>query len=504
MPLKRTLTGGARTATAFFILAGSSSLPLIARADVYHAVEPGETLSSIAARYRTSPDTIRAANQLETRDATPLGAMLLLIPEAGKGAPNAASNPAKGATGSEKSLPVLNGLATPTLLASATTVNAPSGKSPAVEKSRENSGSSSRGTIVQLTRYVVQNGDTLQSIAQKFSKPGASVTAAEIRRRNYISSEPSVGTMLLVPVATANYGASAEAEAPQPARDPLAATPEDGPRVIPQATPVYQAPDIAFSNAVPRRGNIMSTRGLPANDGNVVLVQPGQETSAAGMPPSPRSRTVQASSNTALGQVARVARNGATIRRLPDASAVALYRCAVGTDLAVIKQTDTWSAVLMSDRSTGWVPSKYLKLTGLQVDISTQVIAQPEQGSASGNFASNHPAVSNALTWLGTRYVYGGTSRRGIDCSSLVQHAFSSCGIRLPRTAAQQARVGAPVDVSQLRAGDRLYFSASGTRIDHTGLYMGNGQYVHASGRGRQVMVSDLRSNWNIYVGARR
>lgn len=114
--------------------------------------------------------------------------------------------------------------------------------------------------------------------------------------------------------------------------------------------------------------------------------------------------------------------------------------------------------------------------------------------------------VLAALKWLGTRYVYGGEGRNGIDCSSLVQHAFADCGYRLPRTAAEQARVGRPVDPANLQPGDRLYFSASGTRIDHTGLYMGNGQYVQASGRGRAVIVSNLFEphSWNIFVCARR
>jgi cell wall-associated NlpC family hydrolase len=170
----------------------------------------------------------------------------------------------------------------------------------------------------------------------------------------------------------------------------------------------------------------------------------------------------------------------------------------------------------MSDRSTGWVPTRYLRFTGSEVDISAQLAARSAAlsnpnynrftGDSSGNYSSNVPAVSYALGWLGTPYRYGGTSRRGIDCSSLVQQAFGAAGRRLPRTAAQQATVGQPVDPSNLQAGDRLYFSASGTRIDHTGLYIGNGQFVHASGRGRGVIVSNLADphQWNIFVGARR
>ena len=162
----------------------------------------------------------------------------------------------------------------------------------------------------------------------------------------------------------------------------------------------------------------------------------------------------------------------------------------------------------MSDRSTGWVPTKYLQTTSQTVDVSSQIVtSQGAGGSASyKGYNGENPMVSQALKWLGTRYRYGGTTRNGIDCSALVQNSFKACGYNLPRTAAQQATVGSAVEPAQLRSGDRLYFSASGTRIDHTGLYMGNGLFVHASGSGRQVMVSNLYEprNWNIFVGARR
>lgn len=506
MPLKRTLTGGVFAATTLLAVA-SSPLSLPAHADLYHAVEPGETLSAIATRYHTSSDVIRTANKLDTRDNASLPAMLLLIPE-GSGA--ALKAPSKIAP-KEENLPVLNGITSPTLMASATTVNAPSGKTNEVKASSN----SASGSIVQLTRYVVQNGDTIQSIAQKFSKPGALVSANEIRRRNYISGEPSTGTMLLVPVASVNYKPEAPETTPEaPKEASRESESKDEPRVLAQGTPVFQSPvsastvSASAASTLPRRGNVLASRGM-STDSSVLLVQPGQETTASTMPPSPRARAmqVQAAPQTALAQVAKVARAGGTIRRLPESDAVTLYRCATGTDLAVIKQNGVWSAILMSDRSTGWIPTKYLRFTDIRVDISTQVVANNGyEGSASGNYASNNPAVAQALTWLGTRYVYGGTGRNGIDCSALVMRSFAAVGRRLPRTAAEQSKVGSPVDPSDLRAGDRLYFSASGTRIDHTGLYMGNGRFVHASGRGRQVMVSNLfdRAHWNIFVSARR
>jgi cell wall-associated NlpC family hydrolase len=114
--------------------------------------------------------------------------------------------------------------------------------------------------------------------------------------------------------------------------------------------------------------------------------------------------------------------------------------------------------------------------------------------------------VNKALRWMGTPYEYGGTGQYGIDCSSLVQHAFADCNYRLPRTAAEQFEVGEPVDTDHLQPGDRLYFSASGSRIDHTGLYIGNGLFVEASGHFGHVVVSSLYEArcWNIYKGARR
>jgi cell wall-associated NlpC family hydrolase len=166
----------------------------------------------------------------------------------------------------------------------------------------------------------------------------------------------------------------------------------------------------------------------------------------------------------------------------------------------------------MSDRSTGWLPAHYLNFTGVNVDIASQVeTSEQNRGDDSytgytAGYQSNHPAVRYALRWLGTPYRYGGESTSGIDCSSLVQKSFAAAGRKLPRVSRDQAQVGRRVEVKDLQPGDRLYFSASGTHVDHTGIYMGNGLFVHASGGAHKVTVSRLsdKRNWNIFVGARR
>lgn len=493
----RWLMGGAFLA-ATMPVGKFPTLMHVARADVYHAVEAGDTLSAVAARYGLRAAALREANKLDgIRDNAPLPAMLLRIPDGKNGAAREQSEVA------------------PNVSANAPTTTP---------------GINSSGTITSAARYTVQTGDTLESIARRYTQAGYPVTFEAIAQKNRLTPEPNtqppIGSSIIVPLQSVNYRVSAQQSASHHSK----ATPrntdgditvsQEAPmaQVVPDKQPVYQSitapPQVSAWAA--RRGMTLGSRGMPVGGRESVRVLKQNEDALNTSPPPQSSpKVIQAPAANGLAQVAQVAANGATIRRLPETSAYTLYHCVVGTELAVTRQSGIWSAVLMSDRSTGWIPSRYLKLTGTQVDITSQVITgdaawagRPSSDitSYNGHYASNNPMVSQALLWLGTPYVYGGEGRHGIDCSSLVQHAFAACGYRLPRTAAEQARVGQAVDPSHLQAGDRLYFSASGTRIDHTGLYMGNGLFVEASGSGRAVIVSNLFSprKWNLYVCARR
>lgn len=90
--------------------------------------------------------------------------------------------------------------------------------------------------------------------------------------------------------------------------------------------------------------------------------------------------------------------------------------------------------------------------------------------------------------WTATPYRYGGISRRGIDCSALMMVWFRTLfGIDLPRTAAEQARVGEPIAKGDLRPGDLVFFSEGG-RISHVGVYLGAGEFANsASSKGVSV-----------------
>lgn len=113
-----------------------------------------------------------------------------------------------------------------------------------------------------------------------------------------------------------------------------------------------------------------------------------------------------------------------------------------------------------------------------------------------------------ALTLLGTPYVYGGTSRSGLDCSGFVLQVFTPFGVRLPRQSADQARAGVPVEMADLQAGDLLFFDTEGRgRVTHVGIYLGDGTMANANSYKGQVAIDQFQADryWAPrYLGARR
>ena len=95
---------------------------------------------------------------------------------------------------------------------------------------------------------------------------------------------------------------------------------------------------------------------------------------------------------------------------------------------------------------------------------------------------------------LGVRYRWGGnTPRQGFDCSGFTKHAMRGSNIKIPRTAAQQSRASRTISRSQLLPGDMIFFKTSGRHINHVGIYLGNGRFIHAASGGGKVTTDDLR-----------
>jgi peptidoglycan DL-endopeptidase CwlO len=111
--------------------------------------------------------------------------------------------------------------------------------------------------------------------------------------------------------------------------------------------------------------------------------------------------------------------------------------------------------------------------------------------------------VSIAMQYLGVPYVWGGASpSTGFDCSGFVMYVFAQIGVSLPHHAASQYNYGVPVSRDQLAPGDLVFFDGLG----HVGIYIGNGQFIHAPHTGDVVKISSLYESWYsaTYYGARR
>jgi cell wall-associated NlpC family hydrolase len=104
--------------------------------------------------------------------------------------------------------------------------------------------------------------------------------------------------------------------------------------------------------------------------------------------------------------------------------------------------------------------------------------------------------LESAISYLGTPYRYGGTTPNGFDCSGFVRHVFSENGISLGRSSRDQALEGKRISLYDLKPGDLLFFNMRRRKqhhIDHVGLYIGKGQFIHASSNhSREIAIENL------------
>jgi len=98
-----------------------------------------------------------------------------------------------------------------------------------------------------------------------------------------------------------------------------------------------------------------------------------------------------------------------------------------------------------------------------------------------------------AETLVGTPYRFGGTNSGGFDCSGLSVYVYERVGISIPRTAAEQERSAQPVPLRELVPGDLLFFRIRSRHVDHVGIYVGGGRFIHAPRSGALVSYGNVR-----------
>lgn len=112
--------------------------------------------------------------------------------------------------------------------------------------------------------------------------------------------------------------------------------------------------------------------------------------------------------------------------------------------------------------------------------------------------------VSYAKSFLKYRYVYGGASSRGYDCSGLMMTIMRKYGVNLPHSSAAQSKGGKKVSLSQLQPGDLLFFGRGAAKIGHVGMYIGNDKFIHASSPTAGIKIDTVSTYSRKVVVARR
>jgi len=173
-----------------------------------------------------------------------------------------------------------------------------------------------------------------------------------------------------------------------------------------------------------------------------------------------------------------------------------------GAKIGYFASEGEWARILTPSGKTGYMLLKYLVESESEVDRASSI---PTAGSSAVTPLAQQ-IVDYSMSLQGVKYVYGGYSTKGFDCSGFVKYVYAHFGINVPRSSADYAGFGKKVSRENLRPSDILLFDTDGGNWDvsHVGIYIGNGKFIHASTTKGKVVVASLSEYPAPYYGARR
>ena len=200
------------------------------------------------------------------------------------------------------------------------------------------------------------------------------------------------------------------------------------------------------------------------------------------------------------------------VRKEPNTSSEIVTNATMNTEVVVQSEEGGWSKVTVNGRD-GYIATNLLSATRQTTSRSsttrrstTSTQTQDTTASTTSSASSSGAAVvAKAKSYIGYKYVYGGSSpSTGFDCSGFTSYIYKQFGVSLNRTAAGQYSNGTAVSRANLQPGDLVMFGKSG--INHVGIYIGGGMIVHAENKTTGVTTDTINSGYynNNYVGARR
>lgn len=198
--------------------------------------------------------------------------------------------------------------------------------------------------------------------------------------------------------------------------------------------------------------------------------------------------------------------NGVNFRETASTSGEVIDSLSEGTSVEILDTLSGWHKVKV-DSKVGYVATKFVTATSTE-QMSSRSTTATTLETEDTDVSDENEVVAFAKKFVGVRYVYGGKSPKGFDCSGFVGYVFKNFGIKLNSSAASMYSNGVKVSKSALKAGDILFFDASSRKasgaIDHVGIYIGGGKFIHASTSNKQVIIQTLSEYRGKYIGAKR
>lgn len=180
-----------------------------------------------------------------------------------------------------------------------------------------------------------------------------------------------------------------------------------------------------------------------------------------------------------------------------------------GSVAKIIGINNAWFKVQYGGE-TGYISPDYVSIVPYKATAaaSAPVAVSTSSGSASTASGTRQQIIDYAAKLLGCKYVYGGNTPSGFDCSGYVKYVFKHFGVDLTRTSANQYANSVRIKKSELKIGDLVFFSqnAGSSKVGHVGIYVGGGQFIHAAAPGKGVRYDSLNSTYysSHYIGSGR
>ena len=217
--------------------------------------------------------------------------------------------------------------------------------------------------------------------------------------------------------------------------------------------------------------------------------------------------TVKERENVDLG-AASVEPTVVNLRKGPSTGSSLLTQLKAGEQVEIFGFNCGWYKVRYEGQ-VGYIRSDLLTLLekpeGNQGRAASVEVSAPASGSSGSSSDLGQQIATYAQQYVGYPYVYGGKSPSGFDCSGFMQFVFAQFGYQINRTATAQLANGYYVEYDDLKPGDIIYFGF-GSTASHVGMYIGNGQFVHAQNSSTGVVITSLSEPWyaNRYLCAHR